>query len=344
VSEVCTPVFRLSAAGTEHWIDDLDRGSPNSTLLVELNPGVANSVREVLDTDVTELYLEYTRPQLLEVLDAGRRELLRIVVLSLRTLERTAVTEEQPASPAVIRGPRGHVVILIHGIRTQGEWHRMATTTLDTDATIRAVATRYGFLDVIRFLLPFEGPRRRPVERILRILRDELGQHPEYLSVVAHSFGTFIVSRILQSAPDVRLHRLILCGSIISDDFEWDLYGHRFTSGDEAVAVNECGNRDIWPVLAKSVTWGYGSSGRFGFGHGRRVVDRFHTVGHSGFFSTDFVRRFWLPYLTTGLIVPGEDERPRTHWLVNVMTVLPLRYVLPVLLVLLLWRLAYLSS
>jgi hypothetical protein len=58
--------------------------------------------------------------------------------------------------------------------------------------------------------------------------------------------------------------------------------------------INECGIRDVWPVLAQSVTWGYGSTGTFGFGV-QNVRDRFHPSGHSAFFDKNFVRDYWLP-------------------------------------------------
>ncbi len=58
--------------------------------------------------------------------------------------------------------------------------------------------------------------------------------------------------------------------------------------------INECGIRDHWPVIAKSVSWDYGASGTYGFGS-FNVRDRFHPLGHSGYFETDFVRQYWVP-------------------------------------------------
>jgi len=225
------------------------------------------------------------------------------------------------------RAVRKHVVVLIHGIRTQGEWQQRAAATLEAEPTILVRPTRYEFLDVVRFLLPFARLRRRPVQRITRLLRDELTKRPDHLSVIAHSFGTFIVGRILQDEPDIEFHRLILCGSIVPDAFPWENFRHRLSAHDsvEWQVVNDCGLSDPWPVFAQSVTWGYGSSGRFGFGHGR-VKDRFHPVGHSGFFSEHFVRTYWLPYLTTGDVVEGQLDRPTTPWWFSVLTVLRLRY------------------
>jgi pimeloyl-ACP methyl ester carboxylesterase len=186
-----------------------------------------------------------------------------------------------------------HIVFLLHGIRAQGEWAQRAASVLESDPTIRARPIRYEFFDVLRFLLPIPQFREKPVKRIARLLRDELSRKPGRISIVAHSFGSYIVLRLLEREPDIHIHRLLLCGSIIPDSFDWGRHGHRLDAdrdGDWQV-VNDCGMKDVWPVLAKSITWGYGSSGRFGFGH-PRVKDRFFDVGHSGFFGESFIREY----------------------------------------------------
>ena len=233
---------------------------------------------------------------------------------------------------------RSHVVMLIHGIRTQAEWQNRVAAILESDPSIRVVPTRFGFLDVLRFLIPFEIVRRGPVTRITKLIRDELSRKPEKLSIIAHSFGTFIVSQILEEESDIELHRVILCGSIIADNFNWARHKGQFGIRDtlDWQIINDCGMRDIWPVFAQSVTWGYGSSGRFGFGHGR-VKDRFHAVGHSDFFSAEFVREYWLTFISQGQIAEGMLERPTTPLWVSLMTVVKLKYFLLVLTGLLVW-------
>ena len=63
--------------------------------------------------------------------------------------------------------------------------------------------------------------------------------------------------------------------------------------------MNECGTRDAWPLLAQMTTWGYGESGTFGFGHAA-VRDRFHDLGHSEFFTEEFVKEWWVPLFRDG--------------------------------------------
>jgi hypothetical protein len=233
---------------------------------------------------------------------------------------------------------RTHVVMLVHGIRTQAEWQERAASILESDPTIRVVPTRFGYLDVFRFLVPIAAVRKKPVTRITRLIRDELSRKPAHLSIVAHSFGTYIISQILEEESDIDIHRLILCGSIIPEGFDWARHRNRIGPRDASdwQIVNDCGMKDIWPVFAQSITWGYGASGRFGFGHGR-VRDRFHSLGHSDFFSSDFVRKFWLPFLSEGHVAQGVLDRATTPLWVSLLTVTKLKYIfVPILLALVL--------
>lgn len=236
--------------------------------------------------------------------------------------------------------PPDHVVVLLHGIRTEAPWAEMVRQVLAAHAPgIRVFPFRYGYFDVFRFLSPV-GTRRRPAEMVvrrLRVLKEEFPGVP--LSVVAHSFGTYTIARILDDETDIRLHRLLLCGSIIPQDYRWDKVSDRI---DEEV-VNDCGARDVWPVLARAGTWGFGPSGTFGFGH-PAVRDRFHDFRHSDFFDPDFVRRFWVPYLVDGEIVASEWEaaRPTPPWWMSALRLVRLPVVALVLAVALvgwgLWR------
>ena len=113
-----------------------------------------------------------------------------------------------------MKEPR-HIVFLIHGIRTQGEWAQRTAAILQSDPQLLVRPIRYEFFDIVRFLIPISVLRKRPAQRISRLIRDELSRNPASLSIVAHSFGTFIVSKILELEPDIHIRKVLLCGSII---------------------------------------------------------------------------------------------------------------------------------
>jgi len=190
---------------------------------------------------------------------------------------------------------RQKVVVLIHGIRTYGDWQIRFKNILQT-RDIEARTINYGRFKLLEFLLP--GPTRttatRRVARELRSLRSQYSDPEIY--VFCHSFGTYIISRILDDETDIFVHQLLTCGSIIPRAYRWDKVIDRI--GSRRV-VNEVGTRDIFPILAKQATWGFGPSGTFGFGSAF-VEDRFYPFRHSDFFSDGHMSKFWLPLIQSG--------------------------------------------
>jgi pimeloyl-ACP methyl ester carboxylesterase len=200
---------------------------------------------------------------------------------------------EEPAS-----GSRRTVVILIHGIRTAAWWQSRVASIFSDELGATVIPLKYGYFDLFRFLCPFGFCRRGPIERLrkqLQGIRDNFGQ--ARLVVFAHSYGSYALSRVLIENSRFTFDRVILCGSIVPEDFDWDRVQDQIltrNSDKRDAIINECGTHDVWPVVASSVSWGYGASGTFGFGV-QNVRDRYHPSGHSAYFTTDFVRKYWVP-------------------------------------------------
>ena len=121
------------------------------------------------------------------------------------------------------------------------------------------IPIRYGYFDAFRFWFPFRT-RNKPIERVYTQIRVAFQKSRKTdpnarLSIIAHSFGTYIIGEILKRGFDLQLHRLILCGSVLPQDFPWEQYQGRF---DDDKVINRCGKADVWPVLAQSASWGYG--------------------------------------------------------------------------------------
>jgi hypothetical protein len=82
-------------------------------------------------------------------------------------------------------------------------------------------------------------------------------------------------------------------------------------------------------VLAESASWGYGASGTHGFG-GVLVKDRYHFRGHAQYFDPKFVEKYWEPFIKRGEYQATEFEKdiPTTPWRLRVLGVLPLKWLL----------------
>jgi hypothetical protein len=204
-----------------------------------------------------------------------------------------------------------HLVFLIHGIRDRAAWVSRVRTALEIDG-FRVCQCGYGYFDVFRFWWPGRT-REVPlalVERQIRSYKNaaEKQGFTVKMSAIAHSFGTYLVSRILEDATDLRWERLIFCGAIAPEGFRWDKVQAQVEAGN---VINDVGRRDIWPVMAKLLTFGYGDAGTHGFGFGAK--DRFHNARHGDYFEGDFPQKFWAPWIHSGRLVPPDQEAGRSR-------------------------------
>ncbi len=228
-----------------------------------------------------------------------------------------------------------NVVILVHGIRDFALWQERVSTALRING-FQVHPTNYGRFDFFRFLIPMPYFRKRVAEKILRQIRI-VRQHNEdsHISIIAHSFGTYVVSNILKESFDLRVKRVIFCGSVVKYDFPFEQFHHRF----DAPILNEVGARDIWPAMAESITWGYGSAGTYGF---RRplVRDRWHNkAGHGYFLNESFCIKYWVPFLETGKIVSTNPVPESPPLWIRVLSVFRMKYIVPSIFILSLYTL-----
>ncbi len=221
--------------------------------------------------------------------------------------------------------PEGrHIVALVHGIRTEAAWGELVKSVLEEHTGVTVEILRYGYFDVFRFLFPF-GTRRSAIKEIQEKLQAiQFYNRDSELSIIAHSFGTYIVASILRREPFFRAKRIVFCGSVVRRRFRWADVAHKIAA--EKV-LNDCGTKDIWPILAHAATFGYGPTGTFGFGD-PKVRDRFHALTHGDYFNTEFVEEYWVPYVGSGEI-PGTDwekSRSTPAWWMSLLAWVPSRW------------------
>lgn len=211
------------------------------------------------------------------------------------------------------------VFVLLHGIRTGGEWQDRIAQHLESEHQITVVPCKYRILNVLSFLIPmFRG---KTLDAVERHLNDVCDLYPDSkIVVVAHSFGTWAVAELLKHQK-VKVDRLLLCGSVVPQEFNW---GAALPGGIRASIVNDVGTKDVWPVVAYALAAGCGASGSLGFGS-PRVIDRFHPIGHCDFFSDAHVRQFWVPFLIEGRVIssPHTETRPPVGFWKGLLCSLP---------------------
>jgi hypothetical protein len=221
-----------------------------------------------------------------------------------------------------------HLVILVHGIRDIARWQDEIKQTLRADG-FTVESTSYGRMNLIEFLLPFSYFRNKAKLTVWTQIQHAKLLHPNasQVSVIAHSFGTYIIAQIVKEQFAFKFYRIIFCGGVVRFDFPIEHYTSRYTSP----ILNDVGTADPWPAIAEAVTTGYGSVGTYGF-HRTGVEDRFHNgAGHGYFLNGEFCKKFWIPFLRCE---PGHEKELEKgdvpgkppHFLIRLLSIFKVKY------------------
>lgn len=196
-----------------------------------------------------------------------------------------------------------HVITMLHGIRDNGIWAldlQYHSRKNGLKVVIQPVS--YGWLGAFPFLLRIGATSIE--SRVLSEMKRILDRYPASThSVLAHSNGTKIISRIARRLPK-RYRHAFFCGSVCKRDDAPEL-----SPSPNATVVNDCSPRDIWPIMAQIINpWHYEATGTYGF---RRsgVEDRFFTVSHGGCLTAHHFEYFILPMILRNSLPFGEKPR-----------------------------------
>lgn len=213
-------------------------------------------------------------------------------------------------------GRSSGVIFGLHGIRTHAAWHRTLYEVLGNYAwQVRTERWTFGKFSILKFLSPWA--RSAKVKWFRQVYIDETKDRRVQLSerdrpsIVAHSFGTYILGNAMLKYDWLRFDKVILCGSILPVDFPWDKLIER---GQVNSVRNEHGVNDIWVRLVGWFIPDTGSSGHSGFTceHQRFDQEKFD-FEHSEYFDYGHMEAKWLPFLQTQAedMAIAEVEVPR---------------------------------
>jgi pimeloyl-ACP methyl ester carboxylesterase len=194
------------------------------------------------------------------------------------------------------------MVISVHGILTAARWQKSLADTLSFHG-IKHRAYDFGHYGLLRFASL--SSRQRKVNEFYdsygNLVREQgvgidLVDYRTRPSIIAHSFGTYIVGYAMQKYPDIRFDKVILCGSILPVNFDWSNLFHR----DQVNSVrNEYGRQDYWTSIVGNFIPDTGASGTEGFQSLSTVVSQesFEYFNHGDYFNRQHIENHWLPVL-----------------------------------------------
>ncbi len=208
---------------------------------------------------------------------------------------------------AIVNDARpAHILITVPGIRDNGaHWAQILRNVADKQSKfsrqdVEVKPASSGRMGSLPFLLSIGHGRIRKKfsERINSIINQY--QENEF-SILCHSNGTKIIYDIIREL-ERKPEYLFLCGSICHRD---ELENFRYRNRD---IINDCGTRDIWPILAETIRpWTFSATGVSGFGN-YPIKDRFFPYTHSQYLVEDHFSDWILPVIFTGEIPVKNHE------------------------------------
>lgn len=179
-------------------------------------------------------------------LGAYRREKF-IAAIDLKFEQVRSLSEELPynTDPDVKT-----IVFIVHGIRDLGEWSSQFEDELRKNAPtgphdkLAIASIRYGYFGMGQFLLRVD--RQKYVRWFMDQYTETLARYPNARSIefVGHSNGTYLLTSALEHYPALKIHRVVLAGSVARTTFDW--HG-RFITGQVTSVRNYTADND-WVV------------------------------------------------------------------------------------------------
>lgn len=196
--------------------------------------------------------------------------------------------------------PNG-VLVTIHGLCSHASWNSEIAPIASSQNWVFAPFL-YDDSNSAKLLFS-KAKAGQVVERFREWIYAISCRYPYNISVIAHSFGTYILASYIIGFTDfipIRLNTAILTGSILNKDFDWEHHrGIRI-----ARVLNEVAPNDQWVKYMPKLKWInsdplYGSSGVDGFTKPCEILvqasnDIFH---HNNVIKRDVIERHWMPFL-----------------------------------------------
>jgi len=198
------------------------------------------------------------------------------------------------------------LLISIHGLLSRSEWMKEIAPIASSQGWIYAPYV-YDINDP--GLLFSENKRKKVVDDFREWAYDMMHRYnTPSVSVIAHSFGTYIVGAYLNGfdineLPPVTFDSIILTGSILSSNFDWEKFrGKSVGKVYNMVAPNDeyvkfMPATDLKKLLGMSTT--FGNAGLKGFSQqSNLIVQSSNSIfTHTNTIKRDIIETKWMPFI-----------------------------------------------
>jgi hypothetical protein len=218
-------------------------------------------------------------------------------------------------------------MIVIHGMNSRAIWQEefswQIANRLGYSAPVLIYKYGWATIDVLTRWC-HQRQAKRLGERIkIAISQATESKRPQRPDIIAHSFGTHLLSLILEAPEfeDLKFGRIITAGSIVRPNFDW---GKQIASGRVEAVLNHVAANDKEVPKAQYAIPDTGPGGMVGYVEKATLNVRNTKFGHSDFFEPDNLRvliadkGLWHSFLThplahfrpNGLFIPDSEWKP----------------------------------
>jgi len=197
------------------------------------------------------------------------------------------------------------ILVSIHGLLSDAEWNQEIAPIASSQDWIFAPYT----YDTNKPDLLFRPDKR---SKVLEDFRDWIydlqKRYDASISIIAHSFGTYIIGSYLEGFidkefPPVVFNSIILTGSILTKNFNWEKYrGYSVGSVYNTIAPNDEFVRympatDLKKFIGMSTI--FGKAGIEGFESKTSMLTQgsFGILTHTNSIKRDIIETKWMPFL-----------------------------------------------
>ncbi|MFW3353702.1 DUF6932 family protein [Aliarcobacter butzleri] len=207
--------------------------------------------------------------------------------------------------------PEG-ILVTIHGILSNASWNNELMPIASSQGWIVA-PFYYGY--TLPDILMNENKRKEVIERFREWILYIQETYNGRISVIAHSFGTYILASYLNGfdeVPPVTFNSIILTGSIVNTNFDWNT-----CRGNKVSRVrNEIAPNDQWVKWMPETKWLpldklFGKSGTEGFVNDSEILTqpKNDIFDHNNVIKKDVITQMWMPYLNANKYAYIQEER-----------------------------------
>lgn len=198
------------------------------------------------------------------------------------------------------------LLVSIHGLYSKAEWNFDIAPIASSQGWIFAP---YVFEGNNWELIINKSKRQKTIDNFREWIYDicqRYSRQTRNLSIVAHSYGTFIIGKYLNGFDKlpINLNALILTGSVLNKSYDWDSH---FNDSRIGTVLNIYSPNDR--VIKKMPNWKhkriigidplFGSAGYTGFSckNNRLHQRNLNILNHTNTIKRDVIETVWMPFL-----------------------------------------------